>query len=174
MRITRVLPLVLLLGWAGTSQATIIFTTDTATDLIGSWEAVGDVTVEVASAVNFAPLLPGADDEFVLKRSNVAAFFTFLEGVADDPIFSVLIPNVLTTYSDISGTYSNNFPFTPVSFLYFNLQDTGGTGGTFTGDFCFSTNSETCGRLAAVPEPGTLALLGAGLIGLLLRRKRVT
>lgn len=169
----RRLVFALMLGWAGSSQAVIMFTTDTNTDLIGTWLVTGNAPGELLASVSFAPLLPDANPLIALLRgATTLRFGADGVGLPNNPFESVPVPLVATLIPDLSGTFNNNPTDTDVFFLFSNLQDTGGAAdGTFTGDFCFSVNAASCG--VTVPTPVTLALVGVGLAVISFRARRL-
>ena len=154
--------LLLSLGFAGGAQATIIFNTDTSTELTGSWLAIGPTPLESLSAVAFGPLLPSGDDRMGLSVDSTIDFGTFGIGFPDNPFRSIALPVVDTIFADHSGSFNNNPSNTDVFFLFSGLSYTVESL-AFQGDFCFSTSARGC--TATVPEPGTLALAALGLLG---------
>ncbi|MCB1722436.1 MAG: PEP-CTERM sorting domain-containing protein [Chromatiaceae bacterium] len=153
----------IVLGWCGGAQATILFSSDTGTELLGSWEAVGFTSLESLTSAAFGPLLPDGNSNIGLRKENaLIEFGTFGVGSPDNPFEAIPIPGVDTLFADYSGTFNNNVSGTDVYFLFSNLQTTAGVDGTFTGNFCFSTDPTACAL--SVPEPATLALTALGLL----------
>lgn len=74
-------------------------------------------------------------------------------------------------FADIAFTSSaNNFvlnPFDRTSTLADHCGKTGQQPGLQAGDWCFQGTSNIRGEIAQIPEPGTVALLGLGLAGML-------
>jgi len=143
---------------AGTAQATINITTDTATDLVGTFSVTG-TSVESAtpSAFNFGL-------SFCMpvraSRSTTATVGLQCAGSPDNAEAGLQVLAGPQTADSVSGTTSSlaGNAVAPFYFLFSDLQDTGGTDGTFSGAFCFSRSSTGC--TLSVPEPESATLSG--------------
>ena len=113
--------------------------------------------------------LPGGDNFLSLARiaGNREYFGSDTEGLPTIPIF---VRGGTSAFSggSRSGQYTNGGPDQDqtVNFNFFNLADTGGPTGTFSGQFVFV-------NVTAVPEPSAYAALtGLALAGFALWRRR--
>ncbi len=140
------------------AHATVNFTTDTATDLVGTFSVTGTaVDSAVPSVFNFglsycAPVRA--------SRGMTATVALQCAGTPDDP--RATLQNILAgaqSSGSVSGAVSSlaGSAVPAFYFAYANLHDTGGAGGTFSGSFCFSRSSTACPSSRPDPQPATLA-----------------
>ena len=140
-----------------TGQAAVTISTDTATDLVGTFSVTG-TSVEIAtpSAFNFGLsfCLPVS-----VSRGTTAIAGLQCAGAPDDPrakLFDVLVgPQTAGSISGSTSMLAGNAVPT-FYFRYWDLQDTGGFGGTFSGAFCFSRSPTGCAASAPEADPATL------------------
>jgi hypothetical protein len=182
MRKLSALLAIALLAGPMSAQSSIVFSTDDATDLQGAFSFSGTTSFETAAPVTFS-LLPGESAFHSLLGDRYASdtklrFGAFAVGTPDNP-FKVMIGTAgLQQFGPFSGFYTNSGQpgagGTTVYWRYFDWQDTGGAGGTFSGKFCFSTVEANCSSVPAVPLPAAawLLLSGLGGLGFLGRRRR--
>jgi hypothetical protein len=170
------------------SQAAIVFTTDSATLLQGTFAFEGNLAAAETQVTTTFRLLPGPDDDLrqavsgrrQFGESSGSFFFGSTgEGNPDDPYRTGSLNAIMTSFGPFSGSYTNGGQLaaggTPVYWLFSNWQDTGGQGGIASGSFCFSTVATNCPGVPAVPLPGAAWLLLSGLGGLgVLGRRRKT
>jgi hypothetical protein len=140
-----------------TALAAVNFSIDTATDLVGTFSVTG-TTVEsaVPSVFDFGLsfCLPVR-----VSRSTTATVGLQCAGSPDDPRAS--LQDILAgqqAAGAVSGA-TNSLAGSAVPTFYFlfsDLQDTGGSGGTFSGSFCFSKSSTGCAASVPQPEPATI------------------
>ena len=141
-----------------TAHATVNFTTDTATDLVGTFSVTGTaVDSAVPSVFNFglsfcAPVRA--------SRGTTATVALQCAGTPDDP--RATLQNILAgaqSSGPVSGAVSSlaGSAVPAFYFTYANLDDTGGAGGTFSGSFCFSRSSTGCPSSRPDPQPATVA-----------------
>ncbi len=168
---------------AGQANATIIFTTDTSTDLIGTASATGDsgrILLRPSAFASFLPGLAGSNPDIFLDRSEFSVSFgTFNIGLPDNPINVFRLGDDAQAFDNFSGIFRNNVGIggpggrRDVFFLFTNMMDTGGDDGTFSGNFAFSTTGPIIPNPIAVPESSTFGLLCLSLVGLgFVRRRR--
>lgn len=156
-KISRLLIVGLLAGPI-TAQAAVTFSTDTATDLIGTFSVTG-TSVESAtpSVFNF-----GLSFCMPVRatRSTTATVGLQCAGSPDSPGVSLQVLAGPQGSGPVSGTTSSlaGGAVPTFYFVFSDLRDTGGTDGTFSGAFCFSRNSTGC--TASVPEPEAATLSG--------------
>jgi hypothetical protein len=139
-----------------TAQATVTISTDTATDLVGTFSVTGtSVDAATPSAFDF-----GASFCTPVRatRSTTATVGLQCAGSPDNPAVSLQVLAGPQSSGSVSGTTSALAGSTVPTFyfLFSDLQDTGGTDGTFSGAFCFSRSPTGCTSAAPAPEPATL------------------
>jgi hypothetical protein len=98
-------------------------------------------------------------------------FFTPNNGTPDDPDVKAFTTGSPSTVDTVIGSYNNTGGGGTVYFHLFDMADTGGIQGTWSGSFCFSLTEDTCSP-TSVPVPSTLALLSLGLLGVVYRRRQ--
>jgi hypothetical protein len=142
-----------------TAQSAVNFSTDTATELIGTF------SVTATAVDSAAPSVFDFGAAFCMpvraSRSTMATVGLQCAGAPDDPAVSV--PDVLAgphNVSSVSGMTSSlaGSAVPAFYFVFSDLQDTGGAGGTFSGAFCFSRSPTGC--TASIPEPEPAVLGG--------------
>ena len=116
------------------------------------------------------------DHTYVLGGTPIAASFEFrIAGFADVALASLFIDGVLAATYD----FSNPFLFQTVHFLTVLVPLSAIDGSTSfmlttsNGDGWIMDSSTLTIETADVPEPGTMLLLGAGLIGISVLRRRI-
>lgn len=140
-----------------TAQATVTFSTDTATDLVGTFSVTGtSVDSATPSAFDFglSYCMPVR-----ATRSTTATIGLQCAGTPDNPGVSYQVLAGPQSHGSVSGTTSS-LAGSAVPTFYFafsDLQDTGGADGTSSGTFCFSRSSTGCGSYAPEPEAATLS-----------------
>lgn len=170
------------LGIGLPTQAGVInFGIDTGEMLAGTFSLSGfDLVNAYPSAFQ---LLPGGAayqglDGFRDPGYDEVAVITLFPGAPGETIRVLGIPSSSTDFAPYGGYYTNSGQDdeggTLVNFLFWNLHETGGDDGTFTGAFCFSTSpiGQNACPTSSVPSPAPAALLGVGLIGLAAARRR--
>ena len=140
------------------AQATVVFSTDTATDLVGTFSVTG-TSVEAATPGVFNFGLSFCMPVRV-SRGTTAAAGLQCAGTPDDP--RVSLQNILAgaqTSGSVSGMTSSlaGSAVQPFYFRFSELQDTGGSAGTFSGAFCFSRSATGCAASAPETEAATLS-----------------
>ena len=133
------------------AQSTINIAIDTPTDLVGTFSATG-TAVEAATPTVFdfglSFCLPVR-----VSRGTTASAALQCAGSPDNPRVSFTVAGAQTLGS-VSGTTTalagNSVP--TFYFRFYDLHDTGGTSGTFSGAFCFSRSPTGC----TAAEPATL------------------
>lgn len=159
--------------------ATITLTTDTNAELTGSFSFTGSDS----GFVNVLQFLHLPDDTNVLfggRNPELASTFSVsaitaipvqvsfgssAEGSPDNPYFNLYTfsPGALP---EVVGNFDNNVGNIPVSFRFYDIQDTGGLDGTFSGKFQFNLVTNT-------PDGGsTLVLFGLALMVVAFARRR--
>jgi hypothetical protein len=166
----------------GCPSPPITFSTDTNTDVAGSFVVCGAYWTTVGPTV--FPWLPNGSQYFSLGRDTnyyepkdyIVFFGTAASGASpNDPQFLAPMPTSPQSFADMIGMYSDptsNEPAPDVYWRFYDFNDTGGPGGTFTGNFCFSTSAATCAAPSPVPLPAAAWLLLSGLGGLLFMGRR--
>lgn len=155
----REIPGLLALGLLAGSipaHASVSFSTDTATDLVGTFSLTGtSVESAVPSTFDF-----GVSFCMPVRASRGTSATVGLQcsGSPDSPRASMQVLAGPNATGSVSGT-TTSLVGSSVPTFYFRfsgLQDTGGTGGTFSGAFCFSRNPTGCGSSDPAAEPATL------------------
>ena len=139
------------------AEASITISTDTATDFAGTFSITG-TAVEAAT--------PGAFNSGLafclpvrVSRGTTAIVGLQCAGAPDDPrakLLDILVGpqasgSISGTTSALAGSAVPTFYF-----RYSDLQDTGGSGGTFSGAFCFSRSPTGCAASVPETDPATL------------------
>jgi hypothetical protein len=152
LQISRWLAAALMTGPA-LAHGAINFSTDTATTVAGTFSITG-TTVESATPATFDFGLPFCMPVRA-SRDTTAAVGLQCAGAPDDPRVSFQ-NSTPQTHGPVDGAVSS-LAGSSVATFYFrfsDLQDTGGSNGTFSGAFCFSRSPTGCG--SADPIPATL------------------
>ncbi|MGB5101944.1 MAG: PxKF domain-containing protein [Steroidobacteraceae bacterium] len=140
-----------------TAQAAVAFTTDTETDLVGTFSVSG---TSVASA---APSIFDFGLSFCqpvrATRGTTASVGLQCAGAPDYPGVSVQVTAGPQSPASVSGTISSLAGSTVPTFYFAfsDMHDTGGADGTFSGAFCFSRGSTGCASFVPEPEVATLS-----------------
>ena len=148
----------------GITTATQIGILYNGTEPAGNRANVTDITLNFFSSTGV--LLGAIDGSFDFQdtfQGNGSAGFVFVVDLAQQPFVNAIIaanPNAIlslnASLTDISGG--------PDTFLITNLM---------TAPPCVPSPTVNCGPQQKIPEPGSLALLGLGALGLLaIRRKQ--
>ena len=142
---------------------TLTIDTDTSTELRGSFEATDAGGLFPVGA--FGSLLPTGDGRlFLSRREGNPTFGTLAPGNPDFAVFQEIQNDNPRVFSDLSGMFNNNPSGTTVYFLFYDLADTGGFIGSFTGKFAYSTLGPP--SPSPVPLPAAAWFMLTGLIGL--------
>ncbi|HET7204851.1 MAG TPA: PxKF domain-containing protein [Steroidobacteraceae bacterium] len=139
------------------AEAAVTFSTDTTTDLVGTFSVTG-TSVEAATPSAFHFGLPFCLPVRV-SRGTTAIVGLQCSGAPDDP--RARLPDILIgpqASGSVSGTTSAlaGSAVPTFYFRYSDLQDTGGSGGTFSGAFCFSRSENGCAASVPEADPATV------------------
>ena len=158
--------------WSGTSSASIIYSVDSDETLKGTFSLSGFDNEYTTEFTNFSfvpsPVTTCLDlsSTFLVSRfqlrTNIASAFGFGCAPSSDPTKFREVSPAGFSGLDSEGTYTAATGEV-FNFQYLDFEDTGGQEGTFSGEFCFSSDLAACA--VAVAEPTTTALLALGLFG---------
>ncbi|HEX5651312.1 MAG TPA: PxKF domain-containing protein [Steroidobacteraceae bacterium] len=139
-----------------TAQAAVTISTDTATELVGAFSVTG-TSVEAATPSVFDTGLSFCAPVRA-TRSTTATIGLQCAGSPDNPGVSLQVLAGPQSFGSVSGMTSSlaGSAVPTFYFLFSDLQDTGGTDGTFSGTFCFSRSPTGCTLVVPEPEPATL------------------
>ena len=153
--------------WSGPSSASVIFSIDSDQTLKGTFSFSG-LGFERTEFTNFSfvptPVTTCRDFSSTLvversvSRASIASRFGFGCIPSSEPSRFREVSDGGFAGLDSEGTYAAGTGEV-FNFQYSGFEDTGGQGGTFSGEFCFSSDLAAC----SVPEPTTTALLALGL-----------
>jgi hypothetical protein len=104
---------------------------------------------------------------------NEASFRTDCENESGEPAIWIDPGPGPAILPEQSSTWMNSLG-TTIFYRFWNVQDTGGDDGIFSGNFCFGLAANTCFEPPPqdVPEPATFALVGLGATALFMGRRR--
>ena len=145
---------------------------NTGNILTGSGTITGDVTNEGIIAPGNSPGTlsvdgnVGGNGDYLMEIASAGSYdqlavtgaMDFDGSVIDVNLLGGYTPGIGDTFTLFSGTLSGTYSF--------DFADAGGAAAWDTSNFL------TTGAITSIPEPATMSLLGAGAIGLLVRRKR--
>lgn len=160
----RFIAFLLALLLAQSVRAGFIFDIDTATELSGSFEFTGVGGAMATTSVFLGLPLNTPNGLFASRNTNVVRFQTSSSGSPDPLNLQTGVASFQQTFPSMSGVFTNTIGGVPTYFLLYDLVDTGGDTGTWSGKFQFKK---------AVPDAGsTLGLFGLAVLGLAAVRRR--